>query len=107
MKIKTMSCSTCGSDNTAFSDCDEGGWMNKDLISCNGEGPFGIKDGKEVPLQKIKRYIEHSKGDFCSPFICECYGECNDECSVNVVMEDGTVLTDMIAEDVLNYLINN
>lgn len=106
MEIKTMTCSTCGSENTAFHFCDDGGWMNKDFISCNGEGPFEIVDGKKVPFLEIKEYLDANAGYFSIPVICECYGDCRDECEVNILMEDGTVYNE-VGGNILNTIFKN
>ena len=106
-KIKTMTCTQCGSDNTAFHFCDDGGWMNKDFVSCNGEGPFELDDGKKVPLQKIKKVLDDSVGQWAEPMICECFGNCEDQCDVNVVMQDGVVHNNVTAKELLTILCRN
>lgn len=66
------------------------GWMTKDFIATRNCGPFGIPSGQEVPIEKIKEFLlsEMANGEILLA-ITECYGECMDECDVDIELEDG------------------
>lgn len=89
MKIKSLTCNSCGSSEVriAFPDA----WTDKDL-KIEDDNLLGHCDGHILPLSKLKWFLDSEVDNGDLQIICEC-SSCREEGDVSVELEDGRTYT--------------
>jgi hypothetical protein len=91
MKIKSMTCAECGSDNVLI-EIDCSGFVDKDLVVADDDCLYlGYEKGQVLSIEKLKWILNKCLADDALLIsVCSC-GHCEDEQDVNIELDDGPI----------------
>jgi len=93
MKIKTLTCAQCGSDDVLI-EMDGDGFVDKDfVIQDEDEFCLGYYKGQVLSFEKLKYIIEWEEKAGRVFMVNCCCGKCEDEQDVNIELDNGTTFT--------------